>query len=466
MALTAEDQKVRKEIYQRLRDRPLKPEDPDYEELYFPLYETEGCEDPVRLMQDHIMLSGPESLQMFSGFRGSGKTTELFRLRQNLEREGYVVLYGDALEYVSPAEEIEIADLLIVLAGAFSDALERWGKGIKEEVQLAQEGFWTRLKNFLTRTTVSLTEAGVNLEASGPAHEILGGIKGGIDLKLAIKESSTFRRQIQQFLQNRIPQLRAEVQSFFEDGVKAVKRAWGDEKEVVFIFDQLEQLRGSLASEESVLKSVERIFIGHMNLLTLPYVHAVYTVPPWLRFVNANALDLYMLPSIRQWNNDPERSRYEPGWTALRDVVLRRIGPEGCRRFFSCEPTKPFLGADELIALCGGHFRDLLLLLRDTFLRVQSAPVTPLVKTEAINSVRGNFLPISVEDAIWLRKIGESRTTELPNTQPENVNRLTRFIDTHFVLYLTNGKEWYDIHPLIREEVKDISERAVKSPPV
>ena len=36
------------------------------------------------------------------------------------------------------------------------------------------------------------------------------------------------------------------------------------------------------------------------------------------------------------------------------------------------------------------------------------------------------------------------------------VNRLARFLDSHFVLYFVNGKEWYDIHPLIREEVADV----------
>jgi len=33
------------------------------------------------------------------------------------------------------------------------------------------------------------------------------------------------------------------------------------------------------------------------------------------------------------------------------------------------------------------------------------------------------------------------------------VGRLSRFLDTHLVLYLTNGEDWYDVHPLIRDEV-------------
>jgi len=461
MALTPEQQALRKKIYPRLDGRrPLKPGDPADDAMYFPIYDAPGCEDPVRLLQDHIELSDVESLQMFSGFRGSGKTTELFRLQKRLQEQGYVVLYADALDYISPSEEIDITDLLIVLAGAFSDAIEHWAKEIHEPVKLTHESFWTRITNYLKGTTVKVSEASVNVEMSSLAKEILGGLDAGANLKLAIKESPSFRQKVQQFMQNRIPDLRKAVHQFFEDGVKAIKGAWGDEKQVVFIFDSLEQLRGSLSNEQTVLRSVERVFANHIdNLLRLPYVHVVYTVPPWLQFVMPNAVDIYMLPSIRQWNNDAERSRYEPGWQALREIVLRRIGKDGCAQFFKCEAGQPFAGADDLIAVCGGHLRDLLLLLRETVLRLQSAPVTGEMFKDAIASVRSNFLPIAIEDAIWLKKIGESRTSELPNTNTENVSRLTRFLDTHFVLYLTNGKEWYDIHPLIRDEVTEIVNR-------
>jgi hypothetical protein len=115
--------------------------------------------------------------------------------------------------------------------------------------------------------------------------------------------------------------------------------------------------------------------------------------------------------------------------------------------------------ADKLIDVCGGHFRDLLILLREAVRRTPQLPVTEDAIQNAINAVRGNYLPIAIEDAKWLNEIEKVRGTVLPNTDPASVNRLTRFLDTHFVLYFTNGKEWYDIHPLIREEVAEIVKR-------
>lgn len=462
--LSDQDRKLLRSIYQKVKDAPLRPDTEEYEKFYQPIYEIPGKEDPVNFLLKGIQFSDYESLHLFSGFRGSGKTTELFRLKRRLEEEGYVVLYVDALDYISPTDEIDISDLLIVLAGAFSDALQRWTSELAEPVNIAHESYWTRFANYITRTTASLTEAGVKLEAESPASQIVGGLKAGLDLKLAIKESPTFRQNIQKFMATRIGELRASVQQFFEDGVKTIKQVWGDEKQVVYIFDSLEQLRGAVTNEEGVLRSVERVFANHLNLLRLPYVHAVYTVPPWLQFVMPGG-DIYLLPCIRLWNNDTARTRYEPGWNAVRSLVLKRIGREGCQKLFGCDADAPFVSADDLIAVCGGHFRDLLRLLGDIVRRADTLPVTPEVINHAVIALRDDYLPVAVEDALWLAKIAEHRSPMLPDTKSESINRLTRFLDTHVVLYLTNGEKWFDIHPLVRGEVAKMIERQKAAPP-
>ncbi len=291
-------------------------------------------------------------------------------------------------------------------------------------------------------------------QADNPLKEVVGGLKAGLDLKLALRTTPSFRQQLQHFLSGRIGELKNNVDAFIEDGVKAIRKRHDEDTQIVFIFDQLEQVRGSLYNEQEVIRSVTRLFSNHLKLLNLPYVHAVYTVPPWLQFVMPGLANIVMIPSIRQWNNDAERSPYDAGWQALRELVHKRFGDEVCERYFGPpDANGHFPLADRLIAVCGGHFRDLLLLLREAILRTKSLPVPSDVLNTAITSVRSNFLPIAIEDARWLEQIGQLRATVLPSASPEDANRLTRFLDTHFVLYLTNGSEWYDIHPLIRDEV-------------
>lgn len=82
----------RRDFFRGLRDVPLEPDD----ERYVPLYADIriAVDDPVAMMQATIEWSVTPSVQLFSGFRGTGKSTELRRLRQRLREAGYVVPRG------------------------------------------------------------------------------------------------------------------------------------------------------------------------------------------------------------------------------------------------------------------------------------------------------------------------------------------------------------------------------------
>lgn len=300
MALSNTDRDFLKRIYQELQDRPLQPGDPRYQ----PVYDHPGCEDPIAQLQRRIEYADPESLTLFSGFRGSGKTTELFRLRKRLEDMHYAVLYADALDYINPAGPIEISDLLIILAGAFSDTLQELG------VDISTENYWTRLWNFLNKTEVVAKELGFKAEAGA------GPVKAGANLKLELRTTPSFRQKLSKVLSGRIGELHAEVTNFFEDGFKAIRKSRGEDTKVVFLFDSLEQIRGSLSNEQEVTRSVELLFSNHLRLLEIPYLHVVYTVPPWLKFVLPGT-DIVVLPCLRLWNNDPQRSSCGAGTDAL-----------------------------------------------------------------------------------------------------------------------------------------------------
>lgn len=456
MALTANDELLLKEVYQRLADDPLQPGSQFYEHIYS---RPEG-EDPVAKLKTHIEWTTVESLQLFSGFRGTGKTTELFRLRRDLQEKGYIVLYADALEYLSPSEEIDIATMLMSIAGAFGEQLEK-----THGANIVGESFWRRFTNYLTKTTIEVSEVSPNLEVSTPAKELMGEIKAGLDLKMALKTAPSFRYKLQTFLANRLYELKAEVNAFIEEGVKRLRDSKGNRKlPVVFLFDQFEQLRGSRSNQQDVLQSVERLFRNHLEQLKLPYVHVIYTVPPWLQFVLPGAFSIETLPCVRLWNNDPNRSRYDTGYRLFTEAITKRFGSDEFKRVFGAGPQQGL--SDRLAGMSGGHFRDLLRLFRETVVLIQTwgraLPVTPEVVNRAIINVRNEYLPIAVEDAQWLDRISQTRDTSLPDSKPESVDRLSRFLDTHLVLYLTNGQDWYDVHPLIRDEAAALAKQAAQ----
>jgi hypothetical protein len=456
MPLSLSDRASLRQLYANLADEALQPESPFYE----PVYQQLGLEDPVQKMSTLIEFDGVESIRLFSGFRGSGKTTELHRLQRVLEERGYFVLYADALNYVNAAEPIEITDLLMVMAGAFSDALED-----KLGSDIARETFWDRIWTFLN-TEINLKEASAKLGYETPGKELFGSVKTGLDLKFELKSATNFRRELQGFLANKLKELKSNVDRFFEYGIKEIRKARGENTQVVFIFDQLEQLRGTLQTEQDVIRSVERIFAIHVDLLRIPYVHAVFTVPPWLKFVLPGTVQITLLSTVHLWNNDVGRSRCKEAWEVFRSLVRRRLGKEGSELLFGKQAVGQKL-VDDVIGVCGGHFRDLLRLLRDTVVRATSLsnlPVPATVIVNTINAARRDFLPIAQDDARWLAEIARVRATALPSTEATPVNRLARFLDSHFVLYFVNADEWYDIHPLIREEVAEVMQAAAATP--
>jgi hypothetical protein len=437
MALSADDKRLLKELYTRCDPRePLQPEDPRYQ----PIYTGGHCEDPVARMRTRIEWAVAESLQLFSGFRGSGKTTELFRLRRDLKNTGAIVLYADALEYLNPSEPLDISDLLLILAGAFSDSLKN-----DHQIDFGADSWWGRARNYLTKTSVEV-------------KEVQAGLMSGIDIKLALKESSTFRQKLRAFLETRLGDLKKEVNGFIEVGVKALREKLGANAPVVFIFDQLEQISGSASNEREVIASVERIFAGHLKTLRLPLIHAVYTVPPWLPLV-LHGGDMELLPSLRLWKGHADRTRNERVWSAARKLIALRFGDDGLARLFGREATLP----DALIEASGGQFRDLLRLLCEVLVRVQTQtqklPVSKDVITAAIQHLREQYLPLSDEDAKRLSLIEKTGDCVRDDSGPAEVSRISRLLNEHLILNFSNGEDWYDIHPLIREEVEKIVKR-------
>lgn len=456
MSLSVIDRELLKTIYQRCDPiESLLPTDA----RYVPIYADGHGEDPVSRLKTHIDFSPVQSFQLFSGFRGSGKTTELFRLRAQMEKAGCVVLYANALDYLNPAEPAEISDLLMVIAGAFSDRLAD-----QAGLDLRDESFWNRITHYLRTTSLHVTELTGQLEASNPAKEILGDLTAGLEVKVALKEASSFRKRLREFLETRLTELKREVHAFVEAGVKALRKKRGEDVRVVFIFDQLEQFRGSASNEQDVIRSVERVFASHLDKLKLPYVHAVYTVPAWLQFVLPGVIEIEVLPSFRIWKNDAMRSRDDEGFAAIRDLLFRRCQAEGFERLFGVgDGAREHPLADKLIEASGGYFRDLLRLLRELVVRVttqsQSLPVDEDLVKGAIQRVREHYANISVEDAEWVQHVAETRSCSPRSASPAEAARITRLLDLHLVFYFSNGEDWYDAHPLVRQEAELITKR-------
>jgi hypothetical protein len=233
MMLSSADREFLRNFFRSANFQPLEPTDPKYVPFYDKLaLAPSKDDDPVKLLARAIEWTPGETVQLFSGFRGTGKSTELRRLRKYLKDEGYLVVLCDMQDYLNLSMPVDITDFLMAVAGAFGDGLvsEGW---LKQSP--AYEGYWVRLKNFLTRTNVELSKISGKVTIE-PAE---------LDIKANLKSDPTFRQRLQERMAGFLGALVEDVRLFIEDCVKALKQGHGKEREAVLILDSVEHIRGT-----------------------------------------------------------------------------------------------------------------------------------------------------------------------------------------------------------------------------
>jgi hypothetical protein len=428
------------EFYQAVVDRPLDPDDPQYVGLYDD--PTLDLEDPVALLARSIEWAPSDSsAQLFSGFRGAGKSTELRRLRQRLTGQGYLVLLFDLFDYLSPSLPLDVSDFLMVVAGALSDQLEASGA---LPVGATADSYWDRLKRFL-QTRVEFDELVADL--------------GPLEIKANLSADPTFRQRLQRNAAGHLAALVKDVYTYIGEAIVAIPQARLG-KGLVLIADSIENVSGTLSNARDVQESVERLFTSHAEQLHLPRVHAVYTAPPWLKIRAPGVSGRYSggLQILHPLRVCKPTNSHDPVPEAL-EALCQVVSARGdWLRLLGTRET-----LDRLTLQSGGHLRDLLRMLGEIVRRADRLPVDAQTVQRAITQMRSDLLPIAEDDAVWLQRIAETHEVSLADI--ERLPRLVTFLDSHLVLCYRNGEEWYDVHPLVRDEVEHIASVRVRESP-
>lgn len=418
----------------KLVDEPLEPDDP----CYVPYLENNRSGDPIAELFTRISWSSAATVNLVSGQRSSGKSTELRRLRKLLEKDGCVVFLCDMHDYMNMTTPVEITDFFISIMGALSEEFEK-----KFKRNVAREGYWERIVKFLN-TEIQIKE--LSLETG--AH----GAKAGI--KASLKDDPSFKVMLQQRLRGHVARLVSEAHGFAVEVVKEVREICDDpNKKVVYLIDSVEHIRGvGVDHADQVYKSVENLFSAHAESLHLSLLHVVYTIPPYLTPL-APGLGRYLgggmvcyLPSVHVLKRDGNPD--DDGLAVMRRIIECRYSE--WREIF----TEALL--DKMALATGGDFREFFRLIRGCLLKavnIQALPVPETVIDDASNHLRRDMLPIAKEDKEWLRKIAASKDAELESIS--ELPRLARFFDTNLVLNYRNDDYWYDVHPLLKPVIKD-----------
>ncbi|MEW5859479.1 MAG: P-loop NTPase fold protein [Cyanobacteriota bacterium] len=375
--------------------------------------------------------------QLFTGHIGCGKSTELFRLKAELERQKFHVVYFESSQELDMAN-IDISDILLAIARQVSESLE--------EIQIRlKPSYFSNLFNEIK--DILQTPIDVSAEA-----QLSVGI-GKITAKT--KDSPKLRDQLRQYLEPRTEGfLKAINEEILKRATEELKRR--GQKGLVVIIDNLDRVDPQTMPSGSTLP--EYLFINRGAQLRRLSCHVVYTIPLSLIFSNdyealKNRLGGGVAPKVLPMV--PVRNRdgcdCEAGMTLLRKMVMVRAFPEANEQQHLELMTKVFDASETLDRLCrvsGGHVRNLLGLLYSC-LQQEDPPFSRACLENVIKEYRDD-LALAIDEEEWDLLF---RVVQQQNLKGDK--EYQTLLRSMFVFeYRDDQGRWFGLNPALMETPK------------
>lgn len=371
---------------------------------------------------------------VFTGHKGSGKSTELNQLCRELQDQFFIVRV-----LMRRRPDVTYVDVLLKTAmSLFRAASEE--KIIRRAPAQIVSGVWDNVANFLSKAfygkayvtdtlapaeiTTKLNLFGVELEAKFDNEPV--------SRKEAIKTSET---QITDILDN-INLLADEVRIRYK-------------KPVLFIYEDTDKLDPAVAKE---------LFYERGQTLTDFRASAIFLMDISLRYsekftsLKQNFHDFKTLPNIKLKTRNGEP--YPAGKALLSEMIYKRIDAS-----LLDEDAR-----DTIIEGSGGHVRSLISLMRNAAL-IALARKSPKIEHQdavrAVNRLRGDFVALLRSDhypALRLRY--DDKQINSDAATQELLERLA-------LLEYANDDVWCDVHPaMVSEVLVRTSKAAAQAEPV
>jgi hypothetical protein len=415
-----------KSIYRVFEPEPLSIDDID---LYVPLDDVRGSSGLVSKLSKTIRYSANPTCQLLAGHIGSGKSTELRRLQQDLEggKEKFFTVFCTILQDI----DVEDTDFPDILIGILRQAAYQLNDRCK--IKLKPGYFkqrWDELKNVLGGD-VSFT--GVDLSV------------GLANISAVIKSSPNTRLEIRKRLE---PKLNTWIEAAKDVISKAVlelkKKGFAS---LVIIADDMDKL--SVERRQDIDGSTaERLFIHRYAQLTALNCHVVYTIPLSLAYSckERDIASLYNLtaPPVVPMTKvvDENGTRFEAGFEKFRDVISKRLKKAGAKEsIFESEEVK-----DRIIEYSAGQPRVLMTLIRDSIIEADLPITLSAVENVARKIVQSYARQLREEHWTIIRQVKKDHA--LKRSQ-KNDSLCMELLANRAILQYLNEKEWYGLNPLL-----------------
>ncbi len=370
--------------------------------------------------------------RLFTGHRGCGKTTELYRVKHSLETGAaprkLFVSFLEAERWLDLAD-VQPQDVVYHMVWQLLADLD-----VRAGIGFGLAKFKQFLGGLLDRIK-SLGLEGVEISADP------------VSLSIALKDIPGARAELRKLLEERLPRIYDLVnQEVLKPAREELKKQGYDD--VLIIVDQLDRIPQKILHED--LTNHESLFLDQAGILRALNCGVLYTIPIELAYsrcrirlrntYGSEVLSLPVLPVLRRNGNPDER-----GIKALCDIVNRRAARAGL------EPEelmdKPSI--ERLCRLSGGHVRSLFVMLREALDRCDTLPVPSEVLEQAIRAGAQN-LALPLRAAEWA-VLDEIKETKAPVEGEGEALWYALQRDLFVFCYQDEQGLWYAPNPLLSE---------------
>ncbi|MBD2772964.1 P-loop NTPase fold protein [Iningainema tapete] len=391
----------------------------------------------IEELKENITFFSPDepTCELFTGHIGCGKSTELLRLKVELEEKDFHVVYFESSQDLEMSD-VDIADIMLAIAHQVSESLES-----QEILQLSEP---KGLKSLLLGIAKLFQ---VELEVSAEAKLPLG--IGKITAKA--KDSPELRNKLREYLGPRTKGILDAInEELLQPATEKLKQR--GKKGLVVIVDNLDRVESS--QKPWGRSQPEYLFVDRGEQLRQLKCHVVYTMPLSLRFSNdIERLTQRFMVNPKVLPMVPVQQRggivCVEGMYLLKQMVLARAFPLMPEEYRFDLITKVFDSPETLERLCrvsGGHVRELLMLLYDWIKKERRLPLSKNI-LENVIKFRCNQMKLAITDLEWelLRQVAKDK-------QVRGDEDYRSLVHSRFVYeYCDSEGSWFDINPILAE---------------
>ena len=388
-------------------------------------------------------LEGSNTKILFAGHRGSGKSTELNRLKREIERDTFFVKFSVVEEL--DINDISYVDLIMVMMEKLAS------RAVEDGIITTDSKYIKQIKDWLMVVTkIQEKETGYQLEVQAGIKANQGVLSLFIGLiaefKAAIRASSKNKTVYREELEKRVTILKANCNVLINEiemGLKAKN------KRLLLVIEDM---------DKADTRKVQEILCKHSGILAelntrMIFVVSMFALTTAILADITGRYTMVSLPMIKV--REKNGTLFKAGIATIKAVIERR--------------AEPVLFEEGVIGLlidnCGGVFRDLFEMIE---IAANSADFR---KQKTISNENAGYaferLKAKYRGMITVsnEQKGGITTDGLYDKLAEVCKSTTKShaLDEKMLLLLSclavveyNGVQWFDVHPAVKSLLKDI----------